>query len=112
MLVRLCMLEIRLRNLYLSGLEDDWTKRFDVEVLLYERLVARGSWHVAKSTTQDDQFAFRGLSLSSLVNDEHCFRKVKSRWNNMCFKVQECAAPETGLQSFLVELAQVRLCPL
>lgn len=74
--------------------------------------VARGSWHVAKSITQDDQFALRGLSLFSLVNDEHCFRQVKSRWKNRCFKVQECAAPETGLQSSLVELAQGHLCPL
>ncbi len=112
LLVHLCMLEVRFGNSYLSELENDWTGPFKVEVPLYKELVVKGAWAAARMITKDDQLAFRLLSLSSIIDNDQHFRNVKRRWNDLCFAVQECATPQSGLRSCLLELAQVRLSPL
>jgi len=105
-LKQLPVLEARFQRRYMCEENIDWIQPFDTDTHFFDCILTASPEELADSLTDEDLAAFLLPPPQSIIDEASDFQYVNRRVDGLRRAVQEIIAAESGLVSFLVNLAK------
>ena len=105
------VLEVRFRRSFLYAHDIDWTRRFQTNVNLFNRVTKMPAQDLADQLTDSDLTAFRSLAPQSVIDEDVRFQQLNRRWDRQCLAISEILMTHRHLIHKVMDVCQVNSMP-